>query len=215
MVPRLTIRILHADAHRLFRQALKNLLDSRPGFEVSIDAGDRETLLRLLPGQGWDVLLLDVNLSDSDGLSLIRQIRTATDRPVLLLTAHPECEYGLRAFRAGADGFLSKDSDQSELVRALEIVAQKRKFLTSSLAEKIAASLASGATGEVHETLSEREYQVFRLLVSGKPVRDIAATLHLSVKTVSTYRTRLLGKMGVRSNAELVQYAMRRGLHFD
>jgi len=171
-----------------------------------------EALDRVRRGE-WDVVILDINLPDRNGLDLLRDLkREKPDLPVLILSVCSEDQFAVRALRSGAAGYLTKASAPAQLVDAVEKVAAGGRYISPAVAERLAVLVGSDREGMPHESLSEREYQVIRLLASGKTVSQIAADMNLSVKTISTYRARVLDKMGMRTNAELTYYAVRNGL---
>ncbi len=161
----------------------------------------------------WDVALLDITLPGKSGLDLLKELKAARPRlPVLVLSAHPEDQFALRALKAGAEGYLTKDSAPEELVKAIRKVLAGGRYVSPTLAEKLASNVRKDFTRMPHETLSDREYEIMCLIASGKTVTEIAGELSLSVKTISTYRTRILEKLGVKNSAAIVQYAIRNGL---
>ena len=207
------IRILVADDHTIVREGLKQLLSECPRLEVAGEAGSgQEVLSRLRQGR-YDVLLLDISLEDRSGLDVLKQVQAEwPGLPVLMLTMHREEEYAVRALRAGAAGYLTKRSATTELVAAIEKVAAGGKYVSASLAERLAFALSPGASRLPHEGLTDREFQVFCLMVSGRRITEIASQLCLSVKTVSTYRARICEKMQMPTIAQLIRYAMENGL---
>lgn len=206
------IRVLLADDHAVVRRGLKQILaeteDIRTEGEVDSGAG----VLRAMREKKYDIVLLDITLPDQNGLEVLGQLRAAHPKlPVLMLSVHPEEQYAVRALKGGAAGYLTKDSAPEEMVAAIRKVYRGGKYLSAALAERLAGLLGSQA-GAPHESLSEREFQVMLLLANGKSVSEIADRLALSAKTVSTYRTRLMEKLRVKSTAELVRYVMEQGL---
>ena len=206
------IRVLLADDHTVVRRGLKQILaeteDIRTGGEVDSGAG----VLHAAREKKYDVVLLDITLPDQNGLEVLGQLRTAhPNLPVLMLSVHPEEQYAIRALKGGAAGYLTKDSAPEEMVAAIRKVYRGGKYVSAALAERLAGLLGSQEKAP-HESLSEREFQVMLLLANGKSVSEIANGLALSAKTVSTYRARLMEKLGVKSIAELVQYVMKYGL---
>lgn len=207
------IRVAIADDHMLVRRGLADLLRDTPDLKVTGEAGSGDETLALLRSERVDVLVLDLNMPGPSGLDLIKGIRAEFDDvPVLVLSAHPEDQYAVRVVRAGAAGYLTKDAAEDDLVAAVRRVASGQRFLTPVLAEALLDALDMDPDAAPHAGLSDREYQVLRLIASGKPVSAVAEELSLSVKTVSTYRTRLLKKMGMANNAELTRYALEQGL---
>lgn len=206
------IRVLLADDHTVVRRGLKQILaeteDIRTTGEVDSGAG----VLDAAREKKYDVVLLDITLPDQNGLDVLGQLRTAhPNLPVLILSVHPEEQYAVRALKVGAAGYLTKDSAPEEMVAAIRKVYRGGKYVSAALAERLAGLLGS-KDGALHELLSEREFQVMLLLANGKSVSEIANGLALSAKTVSTYRARLMEKLGVKSIAELVRYVMKYGL---
>ena len=206
------IRVLLADDHTVVRRGLKQILaetkDIRTSGEVDSGAG----VLREVREKKYDVVLLDITLPDQHGLEVLGQLRNAhPNLRVLMLSVHPEEQYAVRALKVGAAGYLTKDSAPEEMVAAIRKVYRGGRYVSVALAERLAGLLGS-KDGAPHEALSEREFQVMLLLANGKSVSDIANGLVLNAKTVSTYRARLMGKLGVKSIAELVRYVMKHGL---
>jgi two-component system, NarL family, invasion response regulator UvrY len=207
------IRILIADDHAIVRKGLKQILiEEYPSAKVE-EVGDAETLINKAIQDDWDVVICDLSMPGRSGLDALRQIKqTSPSLPVLIMSMHPEDQYALRVLKAGASGYLSKESIHDELIKAIHIVLLGKKFITPSIAEKLAEAFDSDAGQQSHESLSDREFDVFKLLAAGKSVSEIAAQLSLSVTTVSTYRARIMEKMSMRSNAELTRYALEKKL---
>jgi len=178
--------------------------------------GEAETVpqtLQQIHSRQWDVVVLDITMPDGSGLDVLNDVKTTRpDLPVLVLSMHPEDQYALRALKAGAAGYLTKETATDELVEAVKKVLAGRKYVSASLAERLAGDLSKGGEGPLHQTLSDREYQVMLMIASGKSVSDIAEELSLSAKTVSTYRSRILKKLAMKTNADLTRYAMELGL---
>jgi len=203
-------QILVADDHAVVRRGLIEILrDSVPGAAF----GEAETgwrAVELARAEKWDLAILDVSLPDQSGLEVLKQIRGFAPRlPVLVLSMHPEEQFALRALRAGAAGYVTKKTAPQEIGEAVRRVLAGGRYITPSLAEMMALEMSQRIEKEPHERLSDREYQVFRRLALGKTVKEIASELSVSVQTVSTYRARILAKMGFRTNAELTEYAIR------
>jgi DNA-binding NarL/FixJ family response regulator len=207
------IRVLIADDHAVVRRGVLQILAEAPDMIAAGEAGTGREVLQAVHKSDYDVVLLDIALPDSNGLEVLKQLRNL--KPglrVLILSVYPEKQYAVRAFKAGAAGYLTKDSAPDELITAIRKVSQGGKYVTQSLAEELATELWGEGETEFYQTLSDREYQVMCLLAAGKTVAEIAATLSLSVKTVSTYRARILQKLGLKNTAEIVRYALTRGL---
>lgn len=203
------IRIVIADDHTIMREGLKRILDGADDMKVVGEAVDGFEVLTQVRQGGFDLLMLDLSMPGRSGVELIRQIKDEMPKlPILILTMHDEEQYAVRAIRAGARGYLTKESAGTQLLSAIRKVASGRPYISLEVAEQLAMD-AMPATEELpHKHLSDREFEVFSLLVGGKSITDIAELLHLSVKTVSTHKTRILHKMGVPSLADLVQYAV-------
>ena len=209
------VRVLVADDHAVVRQGLKQILADTFGMKVVAEASDGAAVLERLRGAGVDVVVLDLSMPGMSGVEVIKQIRREYPSVyVLVLSMHSEDQYAVRVMRAGASGYLTKESAPGELVVALRRVADGHKYVSGSLAEKLAIGLERGADREPHETLSDREYEVLRRLAAGQTVGQIATELVLSPKTVSTFRSRLMRKMNMHNNAEVIRYAITHGL-FD
>jgi DNA-binding NarL/FixJ family response regulator len=203
------IRIVIADDHTILREGLKQLLASAEGIEVVGEAVDGHEVLQHVRNTEFDLLLLDLSMPGKSGMDLIKQVKTERPRlRILVLSMHAEQQYAVRAVRAGASGYLTKESATTQLVAAIRKVAAGGAFISSEVAEQLALRAMPQAEGPPHASLSDREYEVFRLLVSGKTVTDIADRLNLSVKTVSTHKARLLEKMGMATQADLIHYAI-------
>jgi DNA-binding NarL/FixJ family response regulator len=203
------IRVLIADDHRLIREGLKKVLGDVPDMEVVADAGTASGVLEALAHQPVDVAILGITLSGRSGLDLLKDLNQFYPHvPVLMLNIHEEERYMVLSLRAGASGYLTKDSTVEELADAIRKLAQGRKYIAPSLAEHLAAALDPRKAEIPHRQLSNREYQILLMIASGKRVRDIARELSLSVSTVNTYRSRILEKMRMRHNADLIRYAI-------
>jgi DNA-binding NarL/FixJ family response regulator len=177
------------------------------------EAHDFQQALTAFRRQKWDIVVLDITLPGRDGLEVLRELKREDPKvPVLILSMHPEDQYGVRALKAGAAGYMNKESAPSQLVLATRQILSGRKYVSPALAERLALELNREAHGPVHEMLSDREYQVLRMIASGKTVSEIGLAFHLSVKTISTYRSRILQKMKMKNNAELTFYAIRNRL---
>jgi len=195
------------------REGLKKILVDTPDMVVADEASNGQEVTKKIWNNDYDLVLLDISLPGRSGLDVLKQLKcTKPEVPVLILSVHPEEQYALRSLRAGASGYLTKQSAPDELIGAIRKVAQGRKYITSSIAEKLAFELEIDARKLPHETLSDREYQVMCMIGSGKTVKEIAETLSLSVKTISTHRTHILNKMQMKNNAQLTHYAIKNAL---
>ena len=202
--------ILLVDDHAVVRSGIRQLLTSAGKHYHFGEAENAQEALLQLREQDWDLVLVDINLPGVNGLELLKRIRKEWPKiPVLILSMHSEEQYAVRAIRAGAAGYLTKDGSMQELVAAIEqVVTSQRPYITPQVAERMAKEMAAGTTAHPHERLSDREFHVFRLIASGMRVSEIAAEMALSVKTINTYRSRILAKMGMKTNAELMHYAI-------
>jgi two-component system invasion response regulator UvrY len=207
------LRVLIADDHAIVRKGLRQLiLEEYPSAHVE-EAGDAESLINKALQGDWEVVICDMSMPGRSGLDALRQIRqTAPSIPVLIMSMHPEDQYALRVLKAGASGYLSKESIHDELIKAIQTVLLGKKFITPAVAEKLAEAFDTANGQHPHEILSDREFDVFKLIATGKSVSEIALQLSLSVTTVSTYRARIMDKMKMRSNAELTRYALENNL---
>jgi len=207
------IRILIADDHAIVRQGLKQIVQETSDMAVADEATDGHEVLDKVSRNDYDCIILDISMPGKDGLDTLKQLHVSKPEvPVLLLSVHPEEQYAKRALKAGAAGYLTKKTAPDELISAIRRICRGGRYISPSLAERLAFDVAGGRQGLPHEGLSDREFQVMCLLASGKTVTQVAEQLALSVKTVSTYRTRILEKMGMNSNAELTHYAIKEGL---
>jgi DNA-binding NarL/FixJ family response regulator len=207
------IRILIVDDHEVVRAGVKKIFDEQPMTARFGEAGTINEAMRLVREDEWDVTILDLSLGDRSGLEALKELKQIRPKlPVLILSMHSEEQYARRAFKAGAAGFITKDTPRAELVSAVHKVVQGGRYVTPALAEKLVVDLERGSDRPPQEALSDREYEVMRLIASGKTVREIAALLSLSDRTISTYRTRMLRKMGMKTNAELTHFAIQNKL---
>jgi two-component system invasion response regulator UvrY len=207
------IRIFIADDHAIVREGLKQIVTETSDMVVADEASTGHEVLAKVFKSNYDVLVLDITMPGINGLDVLKQVKSQNPRiPILVLSIHPEEQYAVRVLRAGAAGYLTKDSAPDELITAIRKVSMGGKYVTPTLAEKLASDLESGTERSLHETLSDREYQVLCLIASGKTGTEIGEELFLSEKTVSTYRSRILEKMNMKSNAELIHYAIKHGL---
>lgn len=207
------MRILIVDDHAIVRVGLKQLLkDERDDF-VFGEAGSSQEAMKMLDDATWDLVLLDINLPDKNGIETLKQIRQYNKKiPVLILSMYPEDQYAVRALKAGASGYMTKEMTPEYLMDAIKKVSRGRRFISPELAEQLALEIQDGAGDMPHSILSDREFEIFKLIGSGKTPTEIAAELSISVKTVSTYRTRILSKMHMKHNAEITHYAVTHNL---
>jgi two-component system, NarL family, invasion response regulator UvrY len=207
------IRILIADDHAIVRKGLiQILLEEYPTAEIG-EVEDAEQLIKRAVTEEWDVVICDLSMPGRSGLDALHQLKQVSPKlPVLIMSMHPEDQYALRVLKAGASGYLGKDTIHDDLIRAIQTARLGKKFITPSIAEKLAEAFNTDTDQVLHETLSDREFDVLKLLASGKSVSEIAEQLLLSVTTVSTYRSRIMKKMNMHSNAELTRYALEKGL---
>jgi len=207
------IRVAIADDHAVVRQGLRHIIGETPELSLVGEAATGAETLELARTVECDVLVLDMSMPGPGGLDILRELRAL--RPglaILVLSMYPEDQFAVRLLRGGADGYLNKESAPDELVGAIRKVATGGKYVSAALAEKLAQALHTGGDALPHESLSDREFQVLRLIAAGRTASEIAAQLSLSVKTISTYRARLLAKMNMSTNADLMRYALDHGL---
>jgi DNA-binding NarL/FixJ family response regulator len=210
------IRIVVADDHTIVREGLKQLLSATSDLSVVGEAQNGQEVLERVRALAFDVLLLDMSMPGKSGIELIKQVHAEKPKlRILVLSMHEEEQYAVRAIKAGAAGYLTKESATAQLVSAIRKVAGGGAFITDSVAQQLALGAMPQAKGPPHSALSDREFQVFRELVSGKAVSDIAAELNLSVKTVSTHKARIMQKMNMSNPAELIRYALQHRLVDD
>lgn len=207
------VRVLIADDHALIRKGLKQLLDDTDDLRVTGEAETgREAVQLALSGQ-FDVILLDISMPDKHGIEVLQQIKDGQpELPVLMLSMHPEEQYALRSMKAGAAGYLNKQSAPAQLVTAIRQVARGKKYISTEMAEQLAEGLSQGYQELLHQTLSNREYQTLCLMAQGKKLSEMAEIMCLSPKTISVYRARLLEKMKLKTNAEAIHYAIQNHL---
>lgn len=207
------IRVLIADDHAIIRQGLKQILSDTDDLEVTGEADGGIPALKMIREHEYDVVLMDVSMPDRNGIDSLKLIKKEYPRlPVLMLSMHPEEQYAIRALRAGAAGYLSKQGAPEQLVTAIRQVASGKKYVSAAVAEELANAVNEDFDKPAHEKLSDREYQTLCMISSGKTLTQIAEQLNLSVKTVSVYRARLLEKMKLHNNAELTHYGLKHGL---
>lgn len=203
------LRVLLADDHAIIRDGLKQILADTEDLAVCGEAANGNEALQLVREQEWDVIVLDISMPGRSGLDLIRLIRDEKPKlPILILSMHHEEQYAVRALHAGASGYLTKESDADLLVQAIRRVARGGVYVSDTVAQLIARGLMPAASELPHTTLSDREYQIFHRLVLGQGLTDIANELSLSVKTISTHKTRILQKMAMTNTSELIRYAI-------
>jgi len=195
------------------REGLKSIVEGRYGKVIFGEAGDGREALELIWKEEWDLVLLDILMPGRDGLEVLREARKERPRtPVLILSGSSELEYGVRALRDGASGYVGKDAPEEEFLTAVAEVLAGKCYVPAALVQRLAREVADPGGKPAQEKLSDREYQVMKMLASGKTVKEVAAELSLSVKTVSTYRTRILEKLGLASNVEIARFAIKAGL---
>jgi DNA-binding NarL/FixJ family response regulator len=207
------IKIFIADDHAIVREGLKQIVAETTDMVVTDEADTGHEVLEKVCENDYDVLVLDITMPGLNGLDALKQLRSQRPGlPVLVLSIHPEEQYAVRVLRAGASGYLTKESAPDELISAIRKVSMGGKYVTPSLAERLASDLVADSKRPLHEALSDREYQVLCMIASGKAGTQIAEELFLSEKTISTYRSRILEKMNMKNNAEIIHYAIKHGL---
>jgi two-component system, NarL family, invasion response regulator UvrY len=207
------IKVCVVDDHAVIREGLKRIIAENSGMVVTAEASDGNEAIRVIQSQPCDVVLLDITMPNKSGLDVLKQLHFHSPRlPVLVLSMHSEDQYAVRVLRAGAAGYLTKESAPQKLIQAIRKVVRGGKYVSQTLAEKLVYDLNADSSKAAHEILSDREYQVLCMIASGKTVTMIAEELELSVKTVSTYRVRILEKLNMKNNAELTRYAIKEGL---
>src|SRR5207253_6514258 len=207
------IKVVVVDDHAVVREGLKRIIAENVGMTVSGEAADGHEAMLVIKSEPCDVVLLDITMPNKNGLDVLKELHAESPRlPVLVLSMHAEDQYAIRVLRAGAAGYLTKESAPAKLVQAIRKVVRGGKYVSQSLAEKLIFDLNTDSTKAPHQILSDREYQVLCMIASCKTVTMIAIELGLSVKTVSTYRVRILEKLNMNNNAELTRYAIKEGL---
>jgi two-component system invasion response regulator UvrY len=207
------IKILIADDHTIVREGLKQIIANAAGLVVTGEAANGEETLDLIRKNNFDVILLDITMPEKDGLAILKQLkREKIELPVLVLSMHPEEQYAVRVLKMGASGHLTKASASDELIKAIKKISTGKKYISDSLAEKLALDLDIDTEKLPHEYLSDREFQVMCMIASGKTVTNIAEELSLSVNTISTYRVRVMDKLKMTKNSELTRYAIKNQL---
>jgi two-component system, NarL family, invasion response regulator UvrY len=203
------IKVLIADDHAILRRGLKEILAREIEGVVCGEAKDAQEVLAKVQSDHWDLVILDLSMPGRSGLDALRDIKAIRPKlPILVLSMHPEDQYGKRILKAGASGYMNKESAPEELIKAIRKVLARGRYVSPALAEKLAWDLNEDVTRPVHETLSDREFEVLRMIASGNTVTQIAEQLHLSVATVSTYRARILEKMKMTTTAQIMHYAL-------
>ena len=207
------IRIVMADDHAIVREGLRRIVASAEDFEVVDEAGDGNEVMRIVRERAFDVLVLDLSMPGRSGMELIKLAKAEKPKlRILVLSMHQEQQYAVRAIKAGASGYLTKESAPAQLVQAIRKIASGGAYISAEVAEQLALGAMPGASTPTDESLSAREFEVFRLLVAGVSVMDIASQLTLSVKTMSTHKANLMQKMGLDNQTDLIRYALRHGL---
>jgi DNA-binding NarL/FixJ family response regulator len=207
------IRILVADDHSVVREGIKQIVADSPGIEVAGEAATGQEALELVRSKPFDVVILDIAMPGRGGLDILRELKAENPAlKVLVLSMYPEEQYAIRSFRDGASAYLTKGSPPEELIQAIQTVAAGKRHITPSIADRLASYVENNSQRPLHETLSDREMQVLVLIGSGKQVTEIAQELNVSIKTVSTYRSRILLKMGMETSAQLIRYALQYNL---
>lgn len=207
------IRVLIADDHAIVRQGLKQILSETDDLIVAGEADDGVSALRLARDQAWDVFLLDISMPNRNGIETLKQLKKEFPKlPVLILSMHSEEQYAVRALKSGASGYLTKQSAPEQLVTAIRKVASGKKYVSPTVAEQLAAALDVNNEQPPHELLTNREFEVLKLIAAGLPLTQIAEKLNLAVPTISTFRARIIEKTGLKSNSDIIRYALEHGL---
>ena len=207
------LKILIADDHGIVRKGLKQILLEQYPTAIIGEAETADLLIASTLKEKWDIVICDMSMPGRSGLDALNQIKQSTPQlPVLIMSMHHEDQYAVRVLKAGAAGFLGKETIHDDIIKAIETVRLGKKYITPEIAEKLAEALDTGIHQALHQTLSDREFDVFKLLASGKSVTEIGEQLLLSATTISTYRSRIMEKMGMRSNSDLTRYALEYGI---
>lgn len=207
------IKVLLADDHALLRGSLKQLLEETGYVEVVAQAGEYSEIMTAINKQEVDLAILDISMPGKNGVDVVKILKDKKpDIKILMLSMHPEDQYAVRALKAGASGYLTKNTAPEKLVDAIQVIAAGRKYITPELAESLASHLTEDTEKPLHSTLSDREFETIRMIASGKKLSEIASEMALSPKTVSVYRARILEKMKMKTNGELTRYALENGL---
>ncbi len=206
-------KILLVDDHSIVRQGLRNLIELEADLEVVGEASSGVEAIALVRKNSYDIVVLDISMPDKNGVDTLHDLKhISPDLPVLILSGYAEAQYALNLIRSGCKGYLSKDADSDEIIKAIRTIANGKRYISAELAELMTDQLAHPSEKQLHEALSDREFQVFFKLAGGLSPTDIAAELNISIKTVSTYRTRILEKMSLKTNADLTYYAIKNEL---
>ncbi|MBX9631388.1 MAG: response regulator transcription factor [Burkholderiales bacterium] len=207
------IRILIADDHEIVRAGFAQFIEDQDDMEIAAEASTGDEVIALIRKETFDVVLLDISMPHKNGIDCLRVVRQIDETlPVLVLSGFPEEHYAVNMLRSGANGYIAKNAPPEELLKAIRVVARGKRYLSETAAELVSAELAHPTERKLHEMLSAREFQIFRKLAAGQSPTAIGDELHLSVKTVSTYRARVLEKMGLKTNADLTYYAIKHAL---
>jgi DNA-binding NarL/FixJ family response regulator len=207
------INVLIADDHAIVRQGLRQILSETEDLVVAGEADDGVEALQLARQQDWNVFLLDVSMPNRNGIDTLKQLKKEFPKlPVLILSMHPEEQYAVRALKAGASGYLTKQSAPEQLVTAIRQVARGKKYVSPTVAMQLADAIANDTEQPAHELLSDREYEVLKLIAAGRTLTQVADDLNLAVATISTFRARILTKLGLSSTAEMIRYGLEHGL---
>ena len=207
------IKVLLADDHALLRGSLKQLLENTGCLQVVAQAGDYPEIMKALQNHEIDVAILDISMPGKNGVDVVKVLKeTSPGIRILMLSMHPEDQYAVRALKAGASGYLTKNTAPEKLVDAIQVIATGRKYITPELAESLACHLTDENEKPLHASLSDREFQTIQMIAAGRKLSEIADAMALSPKTVSVYRARILGKMKMKTNGELTRYALENGL---
>lgn len=205
--------VLLVDDHSIVRQGLRNLIALEPDLAVTGEAASGLEAINLVRKHAYDVIVLDISMPDKNGVDTLHDLKhVAPDLPVLILSGYAEAQYALNLMRSGCKGYLSKDADADEIIKAIRTIANGKRYISAELAELMSEQLSHPSEKQLHEMLSDREFQVFFKLASGLSPTEIGSELNISIKTVSTYRSRILEKMSLKTNADLTYYAIKNGL---
>ncbi|MBI9105414.1 MAG: response regulator transcription factor [Spirochaetales bacterium] len=207
------INVLIADDHAIIRRGLKQILSEDPGIAVKDEVANGHQVLEKLRQNRYDILIMDISMPKLSGLDVLLQVKVEfPELPVLILSIYPEDQYAIRVLKDGASGYMNKEVAPDELIKAVKKIIKGKKYISENIAEHLVAMIGDGDGEKLQEKLSDREFTVFRLIAEGKVNKEIAAELNLSAKTISTYRTRILEKMNLKNNAQLISYAVREKL---